>query len=117
MKTMVQNEILKLAVEDYYGLWELFWAIRENYPNYSADEFLEIAQEATKYLLSSGSIILYSRQGADGTEVQMQELDAEEAISNPQNWREPSRNTIQILVGSTAYGEKVYYSKGKNLKR
>ena len=58
----VEKEVLELACEDYYGLYEIIWTLNASHPEISESEKIACATLAVQSLLNRGWIQLYSSE-------------------------------------------------------
>jgi hypothetical protein len=107
--SVVQRELLSLSVEDFYGLWEVLWRVRNLYPERPDSELKEIAETAVRQLLSNGWIALYRQAGVERTEIRADEVDA--LLWDPGNWIEPTSKLSSVVIGATAAGERAYHTE------
>jgi hypothetical protein len=106
---VVNRRILELTVEDMYGLWEVVWGLRNLLPDRTDLELRDLAKSSIIGLLRKSWIALYSRIGAAGEERPVPGDQVESLLSVEDDWREPSSNSLQILVGATEEGIREYY--------
>lgn len=104
-----QNETLELAVEDFYGLWEIIWRFRALSPHSTDPELRTHAENAVRTLLAGGLVALFRRSKVGGEESPVDQNEIEAALSDQSNWDEPKPDSVQMLVGATSLGERVYY--------
>ena len=106
----VESNILELASEDYYGLWEVCWKIQRLRPKDSAAEVRKICINAVRDLVQRGLIHLMRRRGPAGKETLLSENEILNVLNDVSSWEEPFKDSIQFLVGATEEGKEVYYS-------
>lgn len=108
----IQFEILETAVEDFYGLWEVVWGLHNLLPDSGESGLRSVAEREIRELLAKGWVSLFRRNGAEGEERPLPPDEVESAVLDQKNWEEPKANSMQILIGATEEGERVYYSWG-----
>jgi hypothetical protein len=106
-----EYKILELAVDDFFGLWEVIWSLRSVFPGSNQVEIRDIAERALRELLLKGWIFLARRSAISAPEVLIQDNEVNDVLLNEETWREPTRDSMQILVAATEEGERIYYSK------
>lgn len=104
----VERKILWAAIEDYAGLWELLWELATSCPEIAEPDRKPVAERVVRELLEHGCIELYERSGIGGRERRVPKARWNELLSNVANWREPSAESTEVLVGATEEGEEVY---------
>lgn len=98
---MVEQEIMSMAEEDYCGLWEIIWRLRDALSITSDDELIEIARPSVLELMNNQKILLYQRKGLLGKEEEIEFDQVEEIIARNGNWLEPpNKDSIQYLIAS-----------------
>lgn len=112
----VEREILDMATEDFCGLWEIIWRLRDLSPRGLTLELRNKAESAVRELLAKGWIELYRCAGVSVEEklIPIDELDR--VLSEPASWKEPSKGSVQFLLAATPRGERVYYRKKTNIR-
>ena len=101
----VEEKALWLAIEDYSGLWEVFW---EMDPELTQTQKREIAEQAVRSLLARGWIALYRCYGVSEEEQPLPLAEYEGALSDPANWNTPTAGSVQVLIGATEEGKRAY---------
>src|SRR5438874_2742823 len=89
----IDRKILELASEDYYGLWEIIWAVR-SFPGYVGDPTL-IARTRVEALLQNGRLHLYTEENGIMRRLEMD--DALQVIICDDAWREPRDEASQVF--------------------
>ena len=105
-----QREILELAVEDLYGLWEIIWRLRSRFPDSKASELRNIAEATVRELVTRGYVVLYRRSKAPERETLLTVDEADTILSIQTSWDDPIGDSVQILIGATEEGKHAYYS-------
>lgn len=107
----VDRDILELAVEDLYGLWELVWRAKRRYPETSDSDVRAIVQDSVRRLLGEGLISLY-RRAAEDNFAAVSPRSAESILTDPRNWDEPRSDPLEFRVGATEQGKRQYHGRG-----
>ena len=105
----IQHQLLELAVEDYYGFWEIIWRVRNLLPNSTASQLSEIAATALRDLLSRGWVALYRQVLDTGERTPIEPSEVEAVLADPRSWAEPTSDLTPIVFGATEEGERAYY--------
>ena len=91
--------VMNLVTDDYYGLWEIVWRLKELCPIDSETELRENAEKVVKQLVKDGQIAVFWRETATSEPIRIVE-DAIEILSRSENWREPTLATdASIWIG------------------
>jgi hypothetical protein len=108
----VERKILWAAIEDFAGLWELVWELATICPKVAEPDRRSVAERTVRDLLERSCIELYVRSEIGGNEQLVPRARWDQLLSNEANWLEPSTSSIEVLVGATGVGEKVYARGG-----
>ena len=104
-----ENRILWASIEDYTGLWELVWGLSADYPHMSEAGRRAVAERIVRDLLARGCIELYERQHqVSGNEELVPKERRDDLLRDQANWREPSSESVELLVAATDFGERLY---------
>ena len=103
-----ESKILELVVEDFFGLWEIVWHLRSLLPNSTDSELRNIGESAVSKLISKGWVALYRRSSTGGQEKPVSPNEVFGILSDKESWKEPTSNSIHILIGATKEGEHAY---------
>jgi hypothetical protein len=115
-RTTGKREILEMATEDFCGLWEIIWRLRDLFPQCLTSELRNKAESAVRELSAKGLIELYRRVGVSGEEKLIPIDEVDRVLSDTASWEEPSKAAVQMLLATTAKGERVYYQKKPNME-
>lgn len=111
-----EHKILELAVEDFYGLWEVIGVLRSFFPGSDPVEIQQIAERIVKELLLRRLVTVVLRRAGSAQEVVIRDDEIEDVLLSERVWREPTADSHQILVAATEEGERLYYSKDARLR-
>lgn len=107
MNRKLAYSLLWSTIEDYSGLWELFWEVNSTLKGNSSHN-KELTRKILLYFLENNLIKLYfDKWGND----QLEEVDSEEAreiVMGEKFWSPPKLNDICVKIGSTDKGEEYY---------
>jgi len=87
MLTFAEYEIMSLATEDLYGMWELLWRVNTSFRDKTPEERVALADSVARRLLADGLIEIYRvdqrrRLGVPVSEsLKMSEKERQEASS------------------------------------
>ena len=101
----IEKEILSLACEDYFGLYEIIWEVSKSNPEIGESEKILVAATAVQSLLNQGLIQLYDSQWSTQ---QHKPVSKSILYTNPKLWQ-PSEHYVSLVA--TDAGEKVYFNK------
>jgi hypothetical protein len=108
----IENEIIDLASEDDYGLWELLWHRLGRSSSMEVKQHRSALAEALNSLMESGRAVLVQRQGPSGEAGEVSGEHAKRLLAADWSWTEPVAGQLQILVRLTAKGDADYFSRG-----
>jgi len=103
----VRSLILELAVEDFYGLWELVWRLQTRESGLSRERAVQAARSALAALHEQDLVELY--RGTKGDPLPIRAADVPALLAEETSWEEPKEGTGTLLVGATQKGEEAYY--------
>ena len=97
----IAREVLELAEEDYYGLWEIGWHVRTVL---GLDPTIEPSALATaiEAMLSGGLIDIFVREWSDDDPLPIRSTGHSVNLRDPMSWSVPERGAPQFLVGALA---------------
>jgi hypothetical protein len=98
----IESEIIDLAREDDYGLWELLWHRLGRSASTEEKKYRTALAEALNSLMEAGRAVLVERQGPSGEAEEVSAEHARRLISADWAWTEPGTGQPQILVRLTA---------------
>lgn len=105
----IELELLGLADEDYFGLWELISSPGEH-DNLESGEH-EVRSTVAR-LVQLGLVGIFRRSGFMGGEEALVADEAITLISNDDVWLEPDPpESVQYVIGATPLGESVYRNR------
>jgi len=97
----IDAAILSMAEEDFCGLWEVLWRLREMFPQQSHGEISQLGRNFVSRLLKEKAISVDVRDGIVGEVREAHSQDFENIIDDTCSWNEPPHsNSPQILIGS-----------------
>jgi hypothetical protein len=109
---MILNElhriILFLGIEDTSGLWEIPW--EPQFFDLPSHQRIERARSSLEDLLAHRYVKLYRCQEPD--RLPIEEINEEKwsnALSNPEHWKAPGRDSISVRFETTEDGEAAYW--------
>lgn len=109
MNKGILKKILWAGIEDYSGLWEIFWEVETIQKNNDYDVVKKVINETLQYLLDEGLINLFFCKEPYGKMTKIDE-NFQDVLANDNFWLPPSKNETSLRVGTTPKGEK-YYQK------
>jgi hypothetical protein len=104
----VRQAILRVAVDDYWGMWELLPEIRAALPASSAS-LLNDAREIVRQMIREGLLRLVVRDGPLGDPIAVEPPLTDLLIDDDETWVAPNEGMTQALVCATRAGESAYY--------
>jgi hypothetical protein len=108
--TEVEQEILSLATEDAYGLWEVLPVVRKFFPGLDERETREVAERTLHQLIARNLIRLYRGTRFAGEEKPLASAENETALSDARSWNENAPSTQEhVRIVATELGEREYY--------
>jgi hypothetical protein len=110
--TVSEQEVLDLATEDYYGLWEVSWRLATVSEDKSQDSSQEAADVVTR-LWGRGLIDLYTRAGDDAEPVLVQRPSGDVDLSAEDRWRPQQAGEPRVLIAATDSGRTVLAREGR----
>jgi hypothetical protein len=99
--------ILDLAVEDWYGLWEIAGHVPDHEPSSATALPREELVRALRELLAGGLVELAVRSGPD-SEPHVTDMSSAPDLDQAKLWQVPTVSGPQYLVGATPARERVY---------
>lgn len=98
---------MALAVEDWYGLYEVIWDLNGAHPQESLGEKYRVAERGVRDLVKQGRIELvrwdYLSQPERRNAIALEDVEA--VLMNPASWY-PEYDGTQIQIGATSAREK-----------
>lgn len=108
--TSVERSILRVAVDDWWGLWEVAPAMRSYLPEpYRVDQ--PFARRAVEGLIEKGMLSVYLRNGPVGTPILIEPPMATGLVRDPASWEVPKPGDTQTLIAATDAGASAYYDR------
>lgn len=89
----IKFEIVGMAIEDTYGLYEIIWTINSLYPDLSYSHKIKQSQIAIQDLISENVIDLYKSNWDTRTEEKIEKETALIITNNISTWDSPADNT------------------------
>jgi hypothetical protein len=99
--------ILDLAVEDWYGLWEIAGHFPDGEPASARPPSHDELVRALRELMSCVLVKLAVRTGPEGR-ADINRSSTGPDLDQPEHWRVPEESEPQYLVGATPAGESAY---------
>ena len=116
--SLIRQEVLGSAVEDYHALYEIIWGLRSLLPNKTEAELRRLAEREIRELLEKGHVALYRRTGPVAKVILLQPNEVEAVLNDETSWKVPLKpNSEETLVGATDSGAAEYYSWTEELLR
>jgi len=95
----LRAEVLSLAAEDQFGLYEVVWRLNVLYPEASTEQKVEAAQRAMVDLLDDGLVeICFGATSAWSACEALPTLSAREAIVDPGAWASPDETDDRLYT-------------------
>ncbi len=94
----VEREVLELAEEDFYGVWEIGWRLRTVFdidPTMAPD----VAADAVESLKRQGLIEIFVREWVDDAPLPIGSVGRTVDLHDPQAWLVPGKGKPQFLIG------------------
>jgi hypothetical protein len=105
----VRFAVLKVAVDDWWGLWELLPDIRAALSAQDQGSDLASAQKVVRQMLSEGLIRLYVRDGPIGKPLIVEPPLSDLLLEGEGSWAAPTAGAAETLVAATEAGEEAYF--------
>ncbi len=93
-------EILSMASEDYYGLYEVIWLLNNLQPHLAEGTRVEMAKTSVRELLASGQINIYESIGLSNDYKRLSKEVAERVIMNEVSWDLPSKESTNYFISA-----------------
>lgn len=107
MNLELTYKLLWSTIEDFVGLWELYWEVNSTLKSDSPSN-KELAKKTLLHLSEIGLIRLYYNKWGDDHLQEVSQQEAIEIIKGEKFWSPPEMNDLCVKVGSTEKGEKYY---------
>lgn len=98
-----------MAVEDYYGLWEVVWRVRALEPEFGDDDVLALARADVLELMERGYVELYGQEELGAQIVPLAPEESERHLQEPNDWQTPQEGRKLLYVGASEKGERRYH--------
>jgi len=106
-------EILSMATEDWFPLWNILQTVRSVFPDVSEEETREVAERAVTNLLDQGLIqFCYDYSDAET----LDQLESRIALAAASSWELPAESLRQVCYAATEAGERRYFSPSPQQK-
>lgn len=109
MKDIIYK-LLWATIEDYVGLWEIYWELNSLLSDKSKTENKETVKKILRYFLDKGLVRLYFNKWGKHELTELDFDEAVEVLNEEKYWEGPEVNNTCLKIGSTEKGEK-YYNK------
>jgi hypothetical protein len=107
-----QQKILGLAVDDFFGLWEVAATLHDLLPEHSEMESKIAARQAVKELVIDGLICLYRGNNFSGEEKPLPQEEINAMLWDNKNWDwDAPKAAEHIRLAATKKGENIYYGQ------
>jgi hypothetical protein len=101
----LEQEVLELACEDYYGLYEIIWMLNNSQPEISKTEKIRIADGVIRLLLDKGFIDLFSSEWKTQSHKVILQANYQKFLADDAAWQ-PGDNYVSFTA--TKVGEKFH---------
>jgi hypothetical protein len=104
----IAYKILWSTIEDFVGLWELFWEIDTEFSGISIVETQATIKILIKVFLENNLVVVYLGEWGSN---RLKALDIDAAINlleEKRFWNAPELNEVCLKLGCTEKGEKYY---------
>jgi hypothetical protein len=99
-KDDLQREVLTMATEDMYGLYEIVWTLNESHPDVPKEEKVALGREVIRGLLGRQLVELHRLEWNPPREVRVILPDELEAVlQDPSSW-DPGQEYIGFVATS-----------------
>jgi hypothetical protein len=105
-QTELRNQILSLAVEDYFGLYEIIWQMNEKWSDLEETEKIRYARNQVKSLLQNELIQLFRIEIKGKNPTIIPSKDTHFVLGKSESWQP---GTSFIGFAATDKGEKAYF--------
>ncbi|MFO7271779.1 MAG: hypothetical protein DIU58_010060 [Sphaerobacter thermophilus] len=106
-----RRQILSMAVDDAFGLWELRWTLEACFPEIPRPALLKIVQEALYGLVAAGLVAVEIDDPAAGS-VQRTVDEAARIIAEERWWEPPAEPPApRVVFFATPAGERAYLGR------
>lgn len=97
----IENRVLELVGEDYYGLWEVTAIVRSAHEGLPEDLTIRTAQRLIRRLVDRGAVAIYRGSLAYSEERQeaLSAAAAHTVLARAESWRQPTSWEDQVLIG------------------
>lgn len=112
MTTLSDDEVRDIAlwqaIEDYAGLWELFWELNTVDPEGDEAAHFTSATQAVRSLVEDGLIELFYCQEPYGEMTRVPSGERQRVIEEQGYWQEPAKDARSVRMSATEAGEAFY---------
>ncbi|MGH7654922.1 MAG: hypothetical protein ACREN6_09690 [Gemmatimonadaceae bacterium] len=105
MKTL-KAAVLDSAGDDYTGLWEVLWLVKQRRPEQTDSVAREQARSLVLEMLHDRLLLLYEGVEFNGDEKRVQSSQWEQSLDVVTYWGEPLGDMQQMRVVATEQGER-----------
>jgi hypothetical protein len=102
-QSKLEQKVLALACEDYYGLYEIIWILNSSQSEISKNEKIRIAETVVRLLLNKGFIELFSSEWKTQSHKPIFQTDHQNFLTDDMAWQ-PGDNYVSFTA--TKAGEK-----------
>ena len=110
--SILKSEILSLATEDYFGLYEIIWGLNYVFSNLGEAEKISHAKQAVMLLLQDELIQLYKIETEKKTYVLITSDQVNTVLDQVISWQP---GTSYIGFTATPKGERTYFNKNQTI--
>lgn len=107
------EKVLLSGIEDYTGLWEVFFEARASNIELSDIQAMSLAKDTIRELVKQGWIKIFWSKWPPSTYEPIPEAQIGEVISNTGYWQTASSNTLFVYYCVTDEGEKAFWDLSK----
>jgi len=111
MRTRALREILSLATEDYYGLWEVRGLLRKISPGIEDSTIRQLAADTVGELFERGWVGLFTGNLGTNDVRPVTREDVARILREAVSWDPPTDAAENLAIASTPEGDAVYFSE------
>jgi hypothetical protein len=104
-------KILWSTIEDFVGLWEIWWEVNSYFPKQSPEENKEITKKVLSYFLENNLVTFYFGSWGSEELISINSAEVMIIIDQEKYWLPPATKDTCIKIGNTEKGDKYYNDK------
>lgn len=99
------KKILWAGIEDYSGLWEIYWEFNSTYPDLSEDQKSKAIQKRIADLIEHNYLALYWCKEPYGELTNLSNAEVRNLLLTPLSFKTPDKEAYSLRLKTTSQGE------------